>query len=79
MNANPSPDGQAIRRRRQALGLSVTALAERMQCSTQYLSQIETGARKGCSPAVFARLCDALGVPAGERDSLRVDIERTAA
>lgn len=58
--------GQAIRRRRQELGLTLRALGERAGCAASYLSQIESGKRAGVpSDAVLLGLESALGMKAG--------------
>lgn len=51
-----------MKRRRQINGLSQTALAELAGVDNSHISHIESGRRPTISPAVFARICDALGV-----------------
>lgn len=59
---NPQIDGSALREMRQLAGFNITQFAARVGCSFQYLSQLETGARTACSPALYARICDKLGI-----------------
>lgn len=66
-NTEPEPSGVAvngreIRRRRKLQGKYLADFATECGISQQYLSFIETGARKTVSPPVFARICDALHV-----------------
>lgn len=61
-NANVEINGSALRHLRKLAGFSITALADQVGCSLPYLSQLETGARTACSPALFARICDALRI-----------------
>jgi len=72
---NPLPSGVAIngsrlRTERQLLGDSLSSFASRVGITFQYLSQIERGDRRRVSPAVFARICDALGYPPHQRRAL---------
>jgi|ADGO01.1.fsa_nt_gi Helix-turn-helix. len=76
-NANVPVDGDALRRSRHLAGLSITALAGQASCSVAYVSMLETGARRYCSPALFARIADALGVE--DRSTLLREPERSAA
>lgn len=62
--------GDQVRRLRKLLGQNLTTFAPRAEITFQYLSQIETGVRTHVSPEVFARICDALGVPKHERGAL---------
>jgi len=55
-------DREKIRIRRQLRGDNQAQLAERAQISPGYVSLIESGQRTTVSPAVFARICDALEV-----------------
>lgn len=69
----PSPAGVEIaggevRRLRKLQGDNLTTFAPKAGITFQYLSQIETGVRSKVSPAVFVRLCEALGVQ--DRESL---------
>lgn len=59
-NANVEINGAALRELRKLAGHNITELASIIDCSFQYLSQLETGARTACSPALYARICDAL-------------------
>ncbi|MGP1273605.1 MAG: helix-turn-helix domain-containing protein [Phycisphaerales bacterium] len=61
--------GVAIRERRRSIGLTLSALAERIGCAKSYLSQIETGVRENPpKPAMLRRIEAALGWPAGKLD-----------
>lgn len=53
--------------------------AARCEISWGYLSQIELGHRPTVSPPVFVRICDALGLADGDRESLIRDEARAAA
>ncbi|HEY3327222.1 MAG TPA: amino-acid N-acetyltransferase [Novimethylophilus sp.] len=53
------PLGQALRKRRKALGLTLQELAKRVEADTGNLSRIERGAQ-GLSEAMLRRLCAAL-------------------
>lgn len=55
-------DGAKVRELRKLSGKTVTVLADTCEITSQYLSMIERGDRPTVSPAVFARICDALGV-----------------
>jgi transcriptional regulator with XRE-family HTH domain len=55
-------DGNRVRRLRQVAGKTQGQLAEAAGISTVYVSFIESGRRSTIGPAVFVRLCDALGV-----------------
>lgn len=55
-------DRTKLRRLRQLRGDNQAQFAERCKISSGYLSLIESGQRTTVSPAVFARLCDVLGV-----------------
>lgn len=57
-----SVDREELRLRRQILGDNQAQFAERCGISPGYVSLIESGQRPTVSPAVFARICDALGV-----------------
>jgi len=62
--ANPmvAIDADEMRRRRQLQGLNQAALAQAADVHRSYISRIEANAQAYVSPAVFARICDALGV-----------------
>jgi transcriptional regulator with XRE-family HTH domain len=60
--ANPPIDGALLRERRQLAGLSITDLAAKIGVSVSYISAIERGARPTVSPAMFGRICDAMGI-----------------
>lgn len=68
--------GDEVRKRRQLLGVNLRDFAPRCEISKQYLSHIEIGARTHVSPAVFVRICDALGIQPKHRESL---VKRDAA
>jgi transcriptional regulator with XRE-family HTH domain len=55
--------GQQIRLRRDAHGLSLSALAEQSGVSKGYLSQLETGSAQNPSVDTLSRIADALGTP----------------
>ncbi|MFW6059504.1 MAG: helix-turn-helix domain-containing protein [Phycisphaeraceae bacterium] len=57
--------GANIRRRREAAGLTLTALAERAELTKSTLSKIETG-RTSAPVSTLLRIADALGVPLAE-------------
>lgn len=59
-NANVEIDGAALRELRKLSGYSITALAGKIGCSFQYLSQLETDPDRACSPGLYARICKAL-------------------
>lgn len=73
--APPAPagaeiNGPEVRRRRKLNGQTVTQLAESCGITFQYLSMIERGTRPTVSPAVFGRICDALGIAEDDRGEL---------
>jgi len=76
-NANVPVDGDALRRSRHLAGLSITALAGRASCSVAYVSMLESGSRRYCSPELFARIADVLGVE--DRSTLLRDPARSTA
>jgi len=53
-------DGAQLRYLRKLAGHNLIGFAKLAGCSFQYLSQLETGARQACSPALFASFCEAL-------------------
>lgn len=55
-------DRVAMRRWRRLKGLNQGQLAAKADISYAYVGHIERGDRLHVSPAVFARICDALGV-----------------
>jgi transcriptional regulator with XRE-family HTH domain len=57
--------GQVVRDRRRAEKLSQVELAERVEISRNYLSQIERGEATNLSWQVRSRLCDVLGIQEG--------------
>ena len=56
--------GRAVRARREALGISQEALAERCDLDRTYISGVERGRRNPTVQAVY-RIAGGLGVPAG--------------
>lgn len=63
-------NGPEVRRRRKLAGKTVVELAEGCGITFQYLSMIERGDRPTVSPAVFGRICDALGLTEDRRGEL---------
>lgn len=63
-------DGEQLRARRKLSGDNLVVFAPKCGITVQYLSQIERGDRKACSPRVFAAICDALNIPTTARQSL---------
>lgn len=61
VTANAAIDGAAMRELRILAGYSIKAFAVKVGCSQPYISLLETRPRM-CSPELFARICDALGV-----------------
>jgi transcriptional regulator with XRE-family HTH domain len=59
---NIAIDGAKLRLTRQLRGTGVVLLAERAGVSHTYIGQLERGERERVSPAVYAKICDALGV-----------------
>jgi transcriptional regulator with XRE-family HTH domain len=71
----PEPPGVAVaggelRKLRKLSGDNLEAFAAKVGISLQYLSQLEIGARRSCTPSVFASICDALGIDPAERSRL---------
>jgi transcriptional regulator with XRE-family HTH domain/tetratricopeptide (TPR) repeat protein len=62
--------GLALRRYREAAGLSQEELAERAGLSARGVSDLERGLRRSPYPATLRRLADALGVPPVDRAAL---------
>ncbi len=58
--------GDALRRLREAKGLTQVELAKRANITDEYLSMLESGVRRNPSLAVLRRLARALGVSVGE-------------
>lgn len=63
-------DGDELRSIRKQAGFDIVTFAAKCNISAGYLSQIEVGRRPTVSPRVFVRICDALEIPADERDRL---------
>ncbi|MFF4600118.1 helix-turn-helix domain-containing protein [Amycolatopsis sp. NPDC001319] len=55
-------DGTLLRQLRKLGGDDLVQFAPKVEISIGYLSQIERGHKKFVSPALFARICDQLGV-----------------
>lgn len=70
-SASPEIDAGRLREMRQDRGLNQADLAELCDVTPQYISQLENGHRVRVSPALFVRLCDALGIAADNRRILR--------
>lgn len=68
--ANAKINGAALRQRRIVAGWSIKDLAKHVECSAAYISTLETAPNRTCSPALFARICDALRVPPADRGDL---------
>jgi transcriptional regulator with XRE-family HTH domain len=62
--------GGELRRLRKLSGDNLRVFAAKVGVSLQYVSQIETGARKSVSPQVFASICNTLGIEPAERSRL---------
>lgn len=62
LNANAQIDGRAMRELRILAGHTVRGLAEKVGCSHPYISMLETQPDRTCSPEIFGRICDALGI-----------------
>ena len=60
LSATITVNGDAIRQRRMALGLTLQGFAPTAQISYQYLSQLERGSRQRVTPPTFRRLVAAL-------------------
>lgn len=63
-------DAAEMRRLRKLAQLSQTALADKAAISRPYVCLIESGGRQRVSPAVFDRLCAALGLTGPAREFL---------
>lgn len=63
VHGSPTPDGEAIREHRHALGISQSALARMAGFSPAYLCQIEKGLAHTISPDALNRIRQALGNP----------------
>lgn len=59
--------GQRVREKRQKEGMSQVDLAEKVDISRNYLSQIERGEATNLSWQVKKKLADTLGIPIGEQ------------
>ncbi|GIM90359.1 helix-turn-helix domain-containing protein [Paractinoplanes toevensis] len=68
-------NGDKVRVLRKLRGQSMADFAARCKFSVGYLSHIELKRRPRVSPEAFAAICDALDIPAGERDTM---LTRTA-
>lgn len=63
-------NGALVRRLRKLSGDDLVTFAPKAEITFQYLSLIERGDRKRVSPAVFVRICDALGIGEDDRHTL---------
>lgn len=70
-------NGVEVRRRRELKGLERIEFAAQCGITPGYLSHLETGRRQP-SPAVFGRICVALGIPEDQRGQLLVSEKATA-
>lgn len=61
-NVNVQINRQALREYRQLAGYSGAELAEAVGCSPAYISILERHDDRACSPKLFGRICDALGL-----------------
>lgn len=59
---NIAIDGKKTTEARRNAGLTQLQLATKAGISQSYLSSLELGERSRMSPALYTRLCDALGV-----------------
>lgn len=64
------PLGNLLRHFRAARGLSLRALASRMQCTGAYISKIEVGKSAPADPAFIHRLSSALELSLAETERL---------
>jgi XRE family transcriptional regulator of biofilm formation len=58
--------GDVLRNRREAKGLTQAQLARRAKITDEYVSMLETGAKRNPSLAVLQRLAKVLGVSVSE-------------
>lgn len=79
VTANAEINGNAMRRRRILVGLSIKGLAAKVGCSRPYISMLETQPGRTCSPELFDRICRALKVRQADRAQLLRGAEREAA
>jgi transcriptional regulator with XRE-family HTH domain len=66
-SASVEIDGNKLRTLRKLSGETLETFAAKCGISFGFLSQVERGSRENVGPVVFARICDALGVPADDR------------
>lgn len=55
-------DGPRMRELRKLAGHNLSSFGQVAAIHPSYVSHIERGVRAGVSPAVYARICDALGI-----------------
>lgn len=67
--ASVEVDNYKLRSMRKLQGHTLETFAAKVDISFGFLSQIERG-NKNVGPAVFARICDELGIAADERQTL---------
>lgn len=72
-------NGALVRRLRKLCGDDLVTFAPKVGISHTYLSMIERGDRKRVSPAVFVRICDALGVAKRDRHTLLIGSDSAVA
>lgn len=73
MDENPAGveiNGPLVRELRKLSGDDLVTFAPKAAITFQYLSQIELGVRPTVSPAVFVRICTALGIARRDRHRL---------
>ncbi len=70
---SPERLSTVIRKLRTTRGLTQAALAKRAKVKKQYVTMLETGARKNPSLNVLKRIADALGVPVTELLEMMMD------
>lgn len=66
--AHVAINGDELRRRRHLLGETQDSFAAKAKISPAYVSHIEAGRRLTVTPPAFVRICDALGLSAGDRE-----------
>lgn len=59
---NVEINGVRLRKLRKLAGHNLVTFAPLVDITVQYLSQIERGDRRRVSPAVYSRICEALGI-----------------
>jgi transcriptional regulator with XRE-family HTH domain len=77
-HASAEIDGARLRHLRITAGMTVTALAEKIGISPDYLSKIERQVRSTVAPATFVKICNAMGVEETDRATLLRDCPSAA-